>query len=321
MNITFRYDATRLNEPEFVRDRVDEALPNYFELSANIDHILGYLTQAEMDAGTEGLNSNFLTKMFVGIVDTFLAMGNTFITKFTQFGKDLKRSEIKEYVQSNKLKVAAAHAALKRAEPQTLNNLQVDAPSQMKAALTDAYAAIVEIYSALKLIPYAEHCLAELESIASQMENTDVTQAVKKFATNVINAHKPIVPLVAKCQTMFSGDRFQTKYKFGAVYKNAADFEKCTNELYAGASYLQDVAKITKLVDKFETSLKNMTTIVETCNENGKTVIDANTIKNFGEAIKKIAFFFDTYAMASTRQMAIEHNHVLNINTVYQTVK
>ena len=110
----------------------------------------------------------------------------------------------------------------------------------------------------------------------------------------------------------FSGPKM-TKIPFDRAFLTIEEWVEVRNTLIANEYRLQDVNGITKSIDEMEKLLKSITSVIDVDNP----PVTAKDINNISTVSKDIALIYDAYGMAATRQMALEHNYVLCVNTLY----
>ena len=282
--------------------------PLYTEACNKIDPIL-----AEMPS-TESLAGNFFGRAIVSVCDTFAGLLATFVTNITKFNKSIKRSELNEFVQSNRMKTSVVCNNLRV----ILDNLKVYAPAGMNTTYCEAIDTLALIYIQLNAIETARTMQTSLQEIFSQIANGDKS-ASKHIASaynyigTVINGSKEAV---MKCQKDFGSDRADTVV-WNKVYPAVTDIKRSVDKLLALEGRLQDVRKLADMAIEMEKIVRGIVDLVK----DGKDIpLASKDVNGIGETAKRVALIFDSYSMAATRQMTLEHNTVLNINAIYKVM-
>ncbi len=285
----------------------------YSDVCAKVDEI--FAAEGVYDvAGLEGLNSNIIGRMFVSIVDSVGQLFKTFATNLTRVNKALKRSELNEFVMSNSLKVRTVD----KIPYEKLVDVDIDIPANMKGTYKEAVNTLIAVYTKLNALNNGKlvstSFIEALNSIntgdsrfSKQVESTAI------IVTRLINASKQAIDT---CMDQFEG-KFAYKAKYTDMFLSSQEWVEVRKTLIENEYRLQDVHELTDLIGKMEGTLKQ---IAQAADQND-TKITPRDLKNMAETAKNIALVFDSYGMATTRQMAIEHNYVLNINHIYTTVK
>ena len=121
---------------------------------------------------------------------------------------------------------------------------------------------------------------------------------------------------VDTCLGEFSG-KFAMKVPFSKVFMSTKEWVDVRRDLIAMESRLQDVRRMGETITDIEGTLK---AIISSVNDDA-TLVNGKDLKNMSEIVKGIALVFDSYGMASTRQMALEHNYILCLNRLYDEAK
>jgi hypothetical protein len=262
----------------------------------------------------EGLNSNIIGRLFVGVIDTFGGLLSTWATNLTRCFKDLKRSELNEFTSSNMLKVAT----VERLTFDKAMNVAVDIPSNMKSTYIKAINSIVDAYVKLNAINNAK-----LADISFNEMITSINTGNKKLAAQISSTYSVITRSVAgakmavsTCFSQFDG-KSQYKVEFSKVFNSMKELQDSKRILLDNEYRLQDVAVLAKLVESIEGSCKEMVKVFES----NDALVTSKDLNLLSETAKNLALVVDAYGMAAMRQMTLEHNLILCINNIYDNAK
>lgn len=289
--------------------------------SRAIESLTPYMESLSIAPADESLNNNVLGRIFVSITDTFVGLLNTFKTNVFKFTKALKRSELREYVESNRLKTSVVN----RLPYAKLSPVYVNIPANMQGTYLEAVTAIAALYVKLNAVSTAKTTLASFNKIFSSLTTKDPNAKKELLDTNTLLANiiKTSKPAVVECQNQFS-QKLVAKKPYGNVFKTVKEFQTVTTELLSLESRLQDVSTLVDVIGQIETVLKGITTALsdpKAAPEAGeKPQLDQASLMVLGECAKGLALIFDSYGLATTRQMQLEHNHVLNFDLLYSQV-
>lgn len=268
-------------------------------------------------ASQEALNSNIFGRALVAIIDTMIGVATTLGTNLTKITKTVKRSELHEFMNSNRTKVMVVD----NIPYSKLVGFGVEIPANLQGTYKDAIASIAQIYIRLNALSVAKIGCESFTKIFTDMTNgsTAVTAdiaSVSKIMTGVMNAAKPAIQA---CQDHFSG-KFQQKANFDDVFMTKEEWAACAKDMLDLEPRLQEAKTIRDLVERMESTLKGICTFAE-----GKDItalgVKQDALTQFGEAVKNISLIMDGYNLAVTRHLALEHNYVIMINTIYYNVK
>lgn len=289
------------------------SFPFYNDVCKAIDPILAKL-QAEQPASTEALNSSIFGRFFVAIADTFTGLLNTFKTNALKFAKPLKRSEIREFVESNKMKTWTVY----RIPYDKLAEFMLDVPAHLDGTYLNAIKTVDAVYVKMDAINTAKIAINSFTEIFKNISanSADTLKQVTDLNALLANKVKITKEAVILCQKNFSG-KLMLKVPFKQVFESVQEVEASTDALMEMEPRLQDANELKEMIGKMEGILKGICEVIEDSNVN----LTTKAIIDLGEVAKGLALIFDSYGMAATRQMALEHNHILNINNIYAKVR
>ncbi len=284
----------------------------YSSVCLEIDAL--YAEQGVMYGSVEGLNSNIIGRLFVGVVDTFGQLLNTFGSNLVNITKSIKRSELNEFVSSNMLKTRVVDGiAYDKAM-----NIEVDVPANLKGTYKSAVDAIGAVYQRLNAINNGKLVATSFKEILGSINanNKNLSQQIDATALimhRVLSGSKAAVDV---CLGEFSGE-FAVKVPFSKVFLSTKEWVDARKDLISMENRLQDVRRMGETITDIEGTLK---AIVSSINDNASEV-SGKDLKNMSEIVKGIALVFDSYGMATTRQMQLEHNYILCLNRLYDNAR
>ena len=280
---------------------------------AEIDETLAFVNTVD-EASQEALNSNVLGRAFVSVADSFVGILNTFRTNMTKFPKALKRSELREFVNSNVLKV------------RTVNGLSFDkvmkqqmyVPANMNVVYVVGCEDVLNAYNKLGAVNLANTAEVAFTNVFKSLSREDgkAGQLVASANAVVGRAVKAAQPVLEKCQNDFQ-DGAVTNVDFVKAYQTMEEFRMSQSALLDMEPQLQGIAGLEASVTRIENVLKSICNIISANDE----VMAKPDVMALGELAKGVALIFEAHSMAATRQLALEHNTVLNINKLYDKVR
>lgn len=266
-------------------------------------------------AGLEGLNSSFIGRMFVSIVDTFGQLCHTAFSNITNIHKGLKRSELNEFVQSNALKMRTVDGIPYNSKM----DADVDIPANMKGSYKTAVVSLIQVYTKLSAIPTTKLCSTSFNEIVARMTTSNGSQLagqIENLSSILSRTVAVAKPAIDTAMSKFDG-KFSYKAKFSDVFLSNSEWVEVRKMLIDNEDRLQDVGELADKVSSIEASLKEIARLAE----DPETAITQKDLKNMSEIAKNVALILDSYGMTATRHMAIEHNYVLCANHLYDTCK
>lgn len=282
-----------------------QVVPNYVHTAEAIDKVLATVP------AEEALNSNVLGRFFVSVADTFIGVIKTLGVNFTRFNQALKRSELNEFVASNKFKVSAVESI----PLEKVANLQMDVPAHMKTTFKQAIDTVTNVHVALDALNRSRRSKDAIIEVfkAVTNNNSDVGKMIDSFSADTQSVMTKVRQLILQCQKEFN-DEMTAKKVYTAVYKDPVEFTQCKVSLLAIEDKLKEIHEMRENIETIEQQLRGISKAVESA-EGG--LISQTSLIKFGEALKAMALIFDSVQMVATRQLTLEHNTVLNYNTIY----
>lgn len=258
----------------------------------------------------EGLGSNVIGRLFVSIVDAFAGVLTSLTTNMTRCFKSLKRSELNEFVQSNRLRVMSVDSL----NYEDVIDTPIDVPANMKGTYKQAVESLVAVYTKLNALNTTKLANTSFASILNAINTSDpkLSKQIDSAFSVISQVIKNVKPAVDTCLSQFDG-KFTYKTKFGKVFLTMDEWKAVRTTLIENECRLQDVKALTDLTSETETTLKSIASAVDA----DSSIISPKDLRNLGEMAKNTALVLDAYGMAATRQMAIEHNYVLCVNQLF----
>lgn len=271
-----------------------------------------YVRALNISASNEGLGTGLL-KVFIGVTDTFLKVGNTFKTNVFKFYKSLKRSEMRYYFESHTtmcLKVEATPIT-------SVSKLDVPIPSGMKGTYQNAVVSMEQTYESLDMLSFAQGTLASLIDLRRKLMRNEDYKTTMVPMENIMNQRATAIPQMRLAlDKVFTSQKTPITTNFMNVYKSMKEFKDVRMSLLDMEKYLADVNKMVNLVDDTNTVLADITTYLSEDSEVDKTMV-ASMIN----IVKYLANSYDLYGVTTTRQMAVEHNHIGSIGQIWSNIR
>lgn len=260
---------------------------------------------------TEGIGTGLL-KIFIGVTDVFLKIGNTFKTNIFKFYKDLKRSEMRYYYESHTTMCLKAESI-----PITqVTNLDIPIPSGMKGTYQNACMSLEQVYTVLDIQAYGQGVLAALIDFRRKlMRSEDYKSTLVPMVNLVKQRETSLNSLKGSVDKVFTEQKTPMNVKFMSVYKTMKEFKDVRLSLLDMEKYLAATNSLVKMVDDIDTVLADIISYLTEDQE-----IDKALVTDMINIVKYMGVSFDIYGTTTTRQMAVEHNHIGAIGKVWSTI-
>ena len=276
-----------------------------------LDLYHNYLRHLDVSSN-EGIGTGLL-KIFIGVTDVFLKIGNTFKTNIFKFYKDLKRSEMRYYYESHTTMCLKAESL-----PITqLTSIQVPIPSGMQGTYQNACMALQQAYEMLDILSYGQGVLAALIDFRRKLTRSEDYKSTLVPMTNLVNQRgNSLNNLKSTVDKVFTQKNTPLEVKFTDVYKTMKEFKDTRLSLLDMETYLANTNRLVKLVDDIDTVLADITSYLSEDKE-----VDKALVNDMINIVRYMGVSFDIYGATSTKQMAVEHNHIGAIGRVWSTIK
>lgn len=262
--------------------------------------------------GQEGAAS--IPKLIVGVVDVFIRIGNTVKTNVSKFKYKLKRSELRYFTESNALKVAK----IEDTPYARLINVKVYAPTGMNGPYLPAVDSVSELYTLLALTDTLKPLVARLGEVEKMLKasNNEVSNILHDLATSAKNREKLIEEAVKSNKKIFTTKGGQAKKEFKTLYKDMAEFKAVKSRLIELEPHLRATADVSDIITNVDTQMTSLTSYLNECYKE----INKSFVEDLISVVKYLGLGFDVQGNTALQQMALEHNHVLNLNELYRHI-
>lgn len=274
---------------------------------------LAYIQNLEGDVSTEGFGIATL-KALAGLTDLFGRLAMTLKTNVFRFYKNTKRSEMKFYSDSH----LASIRIIEGLSYDKVMNLDIPVPSGMLCTYAKGCTAVTAVYNSLDMVNTAKMLYKACTDIYRMMSLND--PAYQKALDNVFrlmeSRKKGITASIDVANKCFTQQR-TGEVKFSKAYASMKEFKDVRLSLLDMEGRLQSVGDLIALIEDTDGVLDNVTSYV-TENEGA---VSAAFLERLANTIKTLAWFYESYGNNATRQMGLEHNHILVMDKVYSSYK
>ena len=281
-------------------------------MCAELDGYIAYLNALE-GTGTESFGTG-VVKVFAGITDVFGRIVNNFKTTIFKMGTSFKRSEIRYFSESHITKVKVIESM----SYDQLRSIMVDIPSGMICTYTDAVKAINILYNMLDMANTLGMFNKTMEQSYCSMSRGDTKyiNLIKPVESMMNNRHGSCKQVVNNLDASFTGKNTD-KVKFETVYKSMEEFRNIRKDLLAMEPQLKMVHDLSIVTDNCTKTLTNIISY----HEHNESSMDKTYVSSLANTVKLMAVMLDNFATNNLRQLAVEHNHILVMESAYKQYK
>lgn len=253
-------------------------------------------------------------KIFMGVADLFIRCGNTLKTNFFKFYKSLKRSELRTFVEKHFTQVLAVE---KNGIYTSVMNLPMGRPTGLATTFLKGVDSISTIYNIMDTKALADICVKTLTDIRRKMTRGESSYKsdLTSLANTVDKISKTLTDIVKKEEPVFSSKATEPTAPFKTLYSSMEDFRQVRKQLSDIEYRLNDAKYLNDQVDNLDTLLGDITQYLTE-----DTEVDQKFIHSLSTVVRYMALTFDQYGICVIRQMALEHNHVINIDQIYRSL-
>ena len=245
------------------------------------------------------------------IGDAIISMANTFKTNVFKFTKALKRSEMRIFSDGNLFLCKSVEK-----EPfTTFMDKDVDIPTGMITSYENATEYVSAVYEQLDAMNYGNSVLDALKGLRYKLYNNQLSSAPNfEPARQVMEKEKVIKWAATMQQKCYKDSRVAPKMKFKEAYASMEEFSKIKGKLLSMEDKLQAVDKLVDVMDDTSLVVSDVTNNIE------ENRLPSTFIKSLADGIRIVGTSFDLYGQTAMRQMALEHNHVINYLNLYKSL-
>ena len=247
---------------------------------------------------------------FLGkIGDVFLSMANTFKTNVFKFTKALKRSEMRLFNDGNFFLCKQVDSSQFTA----VMDIDVDIPTGMITTYANAVRYIGSVYEQLDALNYGINVKDAIAEVRYKLYNNNL-DPTKSFSPSNLVAGKDAVlkKAVDEQKKCYKDNGPCVKIKFKSAYSSMDEFAKVKSSLLDMEGRLQDVNKFVNVMDDTSATIGDITNYLQQCQ------LPPQFIRMLADSIRIVGASFDLYGQTVMRQMALEHNHIINYQNLYK---
>lgn len=267
----------------------------------------------ELEGMVDGQEAAFAVRVFTSVFDSFLGVFNNFKAVATSPFTSAIRSELKAYVESNRLKVKQVHGL----QYTDVANIDMPIPRGMKTSYVDMVSIIYESMKKLDMINRMKIASESIKRIhdaiaANKGIDSEVQQAFTSFDPKTKAA---IAVRMRKVQD--TKDAF-IKEPFSKVFASMGDFTSASEDLLMLTQLYHDTQHVHKYLERIEEYVEN---IIEMLTDNNDANITKQNIKDLGNITHLYASVFDMYGQVMICFHRVDHNFVECYKTLMKAKK
>lgn len=261
----------------------------------------------KLQAGTEGLIS-IIKRIIAGIVNTIFHIVNTFKTNILKFYRDLKRTELRYYHESNTVSVRRIFGM----QFADLVDLKVPVPAGLNSTYPEVTKAIDDCLFAMNMTDRVESMKNYVKTIHDQVityqeidepnivqENFfDIDGITKKF--NTMKSH-------------FTNKKNIYNTPFISVFPDPNAFKETDEKLMNMEKYQLSVSHVFHSLESIEQYMNNL---LKHFSDKPDANISKSDLQSLSVIATSLAKLFDMYGTSVQDQHRVEHNFVESLKII-----
>lgn len=247
---------------------------------------------------------NVVKGLLTSIGNVMGHVANTFKTNVFKFYKDLKRTEIRYYNESN----MASMTRIFRINVTDVAELNMPFPNGFKTTYLDAFSKAVDAFSNIDILTRANTAVTISQNILVSLQNGDTMATVinSGIASADITNVRPSVEKFDRCFDTNSNTTAETR-QFKKLFGSVAEVKKCNEIALSCDKYVDQTSMAHKKIqichDVFEK-------IIKTLERSAGANATKNDIDNLATLAYTLGETFDMFASTLLHYHTVEHNLV-----------
>jgi hypothetical protein len=194
-------------------------------------------------------------------------------------------------------------------------NRDVDIPTGMITTYANSVEYVKAVYDQIDALNYGSNVLGVLKELRYKMYNNQLNTSSGFSPANQVVEKERILKWAAAAQAKCYKDHGAApKMKFKAAYASMEEFSGIKDELLNMEDKLQNVNKFVDQMDDISLVIGDMTNHIE------NNPMPPTFVKGLSDGVRVVGACFDLYGQTAMRQMALEHNHIINYINLYKSI-
>ena len=246
-----------------------------------------------------------LKTILIGTADTFISLGHSFKTSIFKVFKDLKRSELRYYVESNAIRVKE----ILNKPYEALQDKKIPFPNKMSSTYLSTTESLIKFLDILdmknRINALKEHAGMIIDSIILDNASFTAKSIFKSVDTNIAEFSREFM----KTQNHFKGIH-DKDIKFSKVFKTSKELKDTHDELLRSESKFQEVSSIYYTIQDIEIKFDKLIKHINSTKEDQSNKVEKSTLEALSRYVAFIARISDMYGVAILDLHRVEHNVV-----------
>ena len=260
-------------------------------------------------AGQESIGG-FIKNTFSSIINTLGHILNLFKTALFDGWRDFKRSELKEYCDSNVMTIMR----IRHIDQGVLDGFMLDVPNGMKGSYKDAFTSLTDCLKEMDMTTRSKTLLKSAERVLDSIRDGNSAFASAVNAANKdYSDQRNIERLFGETEHYFTTNTSITKVPFEKCYVSVPELSEVLDMVLDAESDMQAVASVHDRLQDLEDTIN---TISDHPNVGD---MSRPAIDNLAKIVRAWAFLFEKYSIIMNDVYRVNHNVMLNLQDIRKT--
>lgn len=248
--------------------------------------------------------SGFIKNTFSGVINTIGHIANLFKTAVFSGWRDFKRSELREYVDSNQATVFR----LRRIDIYKVKNVNLDIPNGMKSSYDKSLTSLLTCLKEMDMITRSKVLLSSAEKVLASLRDgsSAFASAINDASRDYANS-KNVERLFFDTEKHFTTQTSLRKATYEKAFESVPGFNKVLDGMLDAEDEFKAVAIVHDRLKDIENTIE---TIAEHDNIND---MNRNAIDTLSKIVRAWAFLFEKYSIVINDLYRVNHNLMMNL--------
>lgn len=286
-------------------------IKSFQELYIESKKIKEYLYKVELtdNSGLENFVTDGIVRLFSGIANIVMHIANTFKTNIFKFYKNLKRTELRYFHESNVVSIRK----ILNFDYELLSQLQVPVPNELSTTYHNAVESGMNCLSVINMKERSAAFISLINNLKTSVLSGQNVEAMEvSHQTDLENIQKSF----QRFNSCFVGKKTDT-VDFTTAFPTMEEFKNTDALLMKSENYQYEVNKINNNLEECEDKMHEVLSFLN----QGTGNISKQDLVVLSDTCMTLAKLFDLYGITIQDITRLEHNFTLILKQIKQQFK
>ena len=256
--------------------------------------------------------SGFIKNTFSSVINTLGHITNLFKTAVFNGWRDFKRSELKEYTESN----VASVFRIRRMDYYAIRNINLDIPNGMKTSYLKSVKSLLDCLNAMDMPTRSKVLYSSAEKILSSLRNGNAAfaSAINDASRDYADS-KNVERLFYETEKHFTTQTSIKKATYEKAFESLAGFNQVLDDVLDAEDNFTAVAMVNDRLKDLEQTIGYIGDS-ESINDMSRSSVDS-----LAKIVRSWAFLFEKYSIIINDLYRVNHNLVYNLEDLRKNLK